>query len=608
MARVSSAEICKSQSLRAMCASSWERTMRRRSSGQSVASEGSTMTGRKIPHVRGMARELPHWRRRTERASLWNWESLKTVRIQSSSKMGFACAETQARRARPAASLRKTKEKPGAQTKRTAMTSLLKAGEAIPSIIIEAVAASPAFNKLVIAVLFVWAPGFSFVFLRLAAGLARLAWVSAHAKPIFDEDWMRTVFKLSQFHRLARSVRLLQCGSSLAMPLTWGIFRPVIVLPSDATDWPEDRRRIVLSHELAHIARNDWLLQISAELTRAIYWFHPLVWLAAAQLRQESEGACDDAVLLSGIAPSHYASQLLDLARTLKNSHHGWSTALAIARPTNLERRFIAMLNPNLDRGGISRRTGLVLKVAALCLLLPLAALRLPGQNLSGKFTGTILDPSGGAVPNATIVMTNHKANTCAPSLALPPCTVDMTTSDADGNFVFKALPAGEYEMKVLKPGFATYLAPQVVLDPGRDLAMTAKLNIGSTNETVDVQAEGSAKSAAAAQALEAEAKSKATRIRIGGNVEAAKVITKVQPIYPESAKDAGVQGTVLLHAVVGMDGRPLQLQVLNSQINPDLARASVEAVSQWRYQPTLLNGEPVEIDTTIQVKFSLAR
>src|SRR5207253_11108179 len=135
MARVSSAEICKSQSLRAMCASSWERTMRRRSSGQSVASEGSTMTGRKIPHVRGMARELPHWRRRTERASLWNWESLKTVRIQSSSKMGFACVETQARRARTAASLRKTKVKPGAQTKRTAMTSLLKAGEVATDLI-----------------------------------------------------------------------------------------------------------------------------------------------------------------------------------------------------------------------------------------------------------------------------------------------------------------------------------------------------------------------------------------------------------------------------------------------------------------------------------------
>ena len=478
---------------------------------------------------------------------------------------------------------------------------------AIPSIFVAAVAASSAFNKLVIAVLLAWVLGFSFVFVRLAAGLARLAWVSAHAKPLFDEDWMRAVLELSQFHKLARSVRLLQCGSSLAMPLTWGIFRPVIVLPSGAAHWTEDRRRIVLSHELAHIARHDWLLQICAELARCFYWFHPLVWLAAARLRQESERAADDAVLRSGIAPSHYASQLLDLARTLRNPGRAWSTALAIARPTNLERRFAAMLNPSVNRRHLSPKAKFLIPLLALCVLVPLAALRLPGQNLSGKFTGTILDPSGGAVPNATIVMTNHRVNTCAPSLALPPCTVDMTTSDADGNFVFKALPAGEYEMKVLKPGFATYLAPQVVLDPGRNLAMTAKLNIGSINETVDVQAEGSAKSAAAAQVLEAEAKSKATRIRIGGNVEAAKVITKVQPIYPESAKDAGVQGTVLLHAVVGMDGRPLQLQVLNSQINPDLARAAVEAVSQWRYQPTLLNGEPVEIDTTIQVKFSLA-
>ena len=154
--------------------------------------------------------------------------------------------------------------------------------------------------------------------------------------------------------------------------------------------------------------------------------------------------------------------------------------------------------------------------------------------------------------------------------------------------------------MKVLKPGFATYLAPQVVLEPGRDLAMTTKLNIAGINETVDVETEGSPKAA------QAEAKAKAMRIRIGGNVEAAKVITRVQPIYPESAKAAGAQGTVLLYAVVGMDGRPLQLQVLNSQVNPDLARAAVEAVGQWRYQPTLLNGETVEIDTVITVNFKL--
>ncbi len=463
---------------------------------------------------------------------------------------------------------------------------------AIPSVFVDAIAASPTFNKLAIAALIVWAFGFSLILVRLVAGLARLAWVSAHAKPIFDEDWMRTVLELSQLHKLAHSVRLLQCSSTLAMPLTWGILRPVIVLPSGATLWTEDRCRIVLSHELAHIARHDWLLQICAEVARCFYWIHPLVWLATARLRQESERASDDAVLRSGVAPSHYASQLLDLARTLKNAHHGWSTALAIARPSNLERRFIAMLNPTLNRGGISRRTGLLLKAAALCLLLPLAALRLPGQNLSEKFTGTIFDISDATVPNATIVMTNHKAN-----------TVDMTVSDAEGNFVFKALPAGEYEMKVLKPGFAAYRAPQVVLESDHVLTLNAKLQMGDLTETVDVKAEGFAKPAAP----ETLGKQKAMRIRIGGNVEAAKLVTKVQPIYPASAKERGAQGSVLLHAIVSKDGRPLSMQVLNSQIDPELARAAVEAVSQWRYQPTLLNGEPVEIDTTIIVNFSLA-
>lgn len=127
------------------------------------------------------------------------------------------------------------------------------------------------------------------------------------------------------------------------------------------------------------------------------------------------------------------------------------------------------MLNPSLNRRGLSPGTRRLARIAALCLLLPLAALQLPGQNLSGKFTGTIFDISDAAVANATIIMTSHKAN-----------IVSMTTSDAEGNFVFKALPAGEYEMKVFKPGLAMYRTRQVVLKPGRDLAMTAKLQMGS--------------------------------------------------------------------------------------------------------------------------------
>jgi TonB family protein len=459
----------------------------------------------------------------------------------------------------------------------------------IPSTVINVEAASPLFTKVAIAALLSWTLGFSFVFIRLVVGLARLAWFSTHAKPLFDDDWMCTVLGLSNFHKITPSVRLLQCSSPLAMPLTWGIFRPIIVLPSSAAHWPEERRHIVLSHELAHIARHDWLLQICAELARAIYWCHPLAWLAAARLRQESERACDDAVLRSGVAPSHYASQLLDLARTLRDTGRACSTALAIAGPSNLERRFAAMLNPSINRHTLSARTKLLVPFLALCFLLPLAALRLPAQNLSGKTTGTIRDPSGTGVANATIIMTNHETN-----------TVDMTATDREGNFGFKALPSGNYELQVLKPGFEIYRVPKVSLDPGRDFSSSFTLEVGAITEHVMVVPENSTKP------VSAETSAKLSRLSIGGSIQAAKLTNKVQPVYPESARSAGVQGTVVLRAVLGMDGRPLSLRVMNSQVDPDLARSAVEAVSQWRYTPTLLNGEPIEVDTTITVNYSL--
>ena len=94
-------------------------------------------------------------------------------------------------------------------------------------------------------------------------------------------------------------------------------------------------------------------------------------------------------------------------------------------------------------------------------------------------------------------------------------------------------------------------------------------------------------------------------RIRIGGNVAQAKVIQQVQPIYPEKAKAAHVQGTILLHAVIARDGTIAELQYVSG---PEmLMRSSMDAVRQWRYAPTLLNGEPVEVDTTISVVYTLS-
>lgn len=453
----------------------------------------------------------------------------------------------------------------------------------LPAMLVEAGVSSPLITRLTDLLLLVWAVGVLLFVLRVLAGLVRLKRTSTLAKSCSHKDCVSWATELAGRPGLASRARLLLCADPLAMPLTWGIFRPQILVPAGAGDWSSECRRMVLSHELAHIARHDWLWQICAELMRAIYWFHPLAWIAAANLRHESERACDDCVLNTGFSASDYADQLLALARTLGNSTPNWAAALAVARPSSLERRLIAMLDPSINRRELSRAKGLITAITAMSLLLPLAALRLPAQNLSGKFEGTVHDPSGTAVRNATVIMNNAKAN-----------TTEMTTTNADGNFSFKSLPAGEYDLRVLKRGFEVYRAPQVVLEPGHESSLNLTLKVGAVMEEVDVVADGP------------ETGRKPTRLRLGGDIEAPKLITKVQPAYPAAAKGAGVQGTVILHAIVGMDGKPLSLRVMNKDVDPDLARASVEAVSQWRYLPTLLNGEPIEVDTTIKVNFKL--
>jgi TonB family protein len=462
--------------------------------------------------------------------------------------------------------------------------------ENLPAMIVNATAASPLFGKLAGVILLLWLFGFFLLALRLAGGLVRLARTSARATPPLPGEQLFFLADFSNALKISRQVRVLQCRNPLAMPLTWGIFRPLVLLPASAPQWPEERCRMVLFHEFAHIARHDWLLQLCAELARSFYWFHPLVWIAARNLRLESERACDDAVLNSGVEPADYANQLLDLARTLDNSDRTCSAALAVARPSTLERRFIAMLNPSTNRSQTSGRAGLFTTVAALCLLLPLAALRLPAQDLAGNFAGTIHDPSGTGVANATVIMNNHKSH-----------SVSMTASDSAGDFSFRSLPAGEYEMKVVKRGFETYRVPQIVLESGRGSPQNVTLEIAAVMEEVDVVAEGTVKPLPQSQAPGG----KPSRLRVGGDVQAPKLVDKVTPAYPEAAKAAGISGTVILHAIIGMEGKTLSLRVMN-QPDPDLARAAIESVSQWRYRPTLLNGEPIEVDTTITVNFSL--
>jgi TonB family protein len=344
--------------------------------------------------------------------------------------------------------------------------------------------------------------------------------------------------------------------------------------------------RVVLAHELAHIKRCDWGIQILAEIARIVYWFNPLIWIGCNRLRAESELAADDAVLRLGIRPLSYAEQLLAMARSLTHSGQAWLPALAVARQANLERRLIAMLNPSLDRRTVNAKTAVLTIAAALCLVLPLAA----WQTLSGKFFGTVYDPSGGVIRNATVIITNPESG-----------TRDMTTSDAAGRFEFPTLPSGRYTLEVLSPGFAAFRKTNLLLEPNKTQHQDITLDLGRISERIDVVAQSPA-NAVSPRAPQGEAQ----RIRVGGNVQRTKIINMVRPVYPPVAKATGIQGSVLLEGVISKEGNVLSLRVKNTEIDPDLARAAVEAVSQWRYQPTWLNGNPVEVIVDITVNFTL--
>lgn len=456
----------------------------------------------------------------------------------------------------------------------------------IPAMLVNAQDRIPVQELLLV----VWALGSLLLLVKLAGGIAMRY---RTATSLFDEDYLRMSMSLSPEFGVSQPVRLLLAQHKNAMPVTWGFRNPRIVLPSDACSWPDERRRIVLSHELAHIGRNDWLWQMGAEIVRAVYWFHPLAWVASSLLRRESEQAADDSVITSGVKPSLYATELLEISRTLNDSGLLCPTVLAMAQTSHLERRFISMLNKTTNRRRLSAGASYATTLAAIAVILPLSILQLPGQETPGRFSGSVMDPTKAIIANATIIMSNSKAH-----------RKDMTTSDAAGRFTFTELAAGSYEMQVLQPGFEIYVVPEVHLQAGQETKLEVPMRLGTVRETTGVVGNPDRTQHVGVEAPSVNAVP--TRIRIGGNVQAANLISKVNPPYPSAAKAARIQGSVKLQALIAAEGTIESLQVENTEIDPDLAKASVEAVQLWRYKPTLLNGNPVAVSTVISVNFTL--
>ncbi|MDX1996894.1 MAG: M56 family metallopeptidase [Thermoanaerobaculia bacterium] len=217
-----------------------------------------------------------------------------------------------------------------------------------------------------------WLLGVLVVLAGRGRGLVVRGFLRRQARPLADTAWSELVAELGRELGLRRPVTLLESPIA-SVPMTWGTWRPVVLLPAAARHWPADQRRAVLLHELAHVRRNDAALSALAHLACALHWPNPLVWLAARRQRAEAEHAADDRVLLRGLRPSLYAGHLLAVARAMAQGPPPPRPVLAMASPegrSGLARRIGAILDG--DRPRLEARRGFRLATGVLALLFTL--------------------------------------------------------------------------------------------------------------------------------------------------------------------------------------------------------------------------------------------
>ena len=410
-----------------------------------------------------------------------------------------------------------------------------------------------------------WLVGFVVSLAIVIARIARIACVTRNATVVVDPRWQSNVIAFKT--------------SVPGIVGTWGWWRPCLLLPDDCETWTDDRIRIVLRHELAHIRRGDWLVQMSSEIVRAAFWYNPLFWIACARLRRESEQASDDAVLETGVPPTEYASHLLDLARASRPV----AAVVPVARPSTLEWRIVAMLNASLVRRRPTRRTIFLACAVIAGITLSASSFRAATVVQPMPLTGTVYDMTGGVLPAAALTLENENG-------------IHLTaTTDRNGHFDFGVVSPGSYRLLADVMGFMA-LRQDVLLDSERAFNRSITMQVGTLQETVTIKEQRKAGAAAASPGP----------LRIGGNLRAPMKTRDVHPIYPQAMRDAGFEGDVPLGATIGVDGHVTSVRGLSASAHPALTQAAIDAVRQWEFTPTLLNGKPVEVFMTVTVRFSL--
>jgi beta-lactamase regulating signal transducer with metallopeptidase domain len=489
----------------------------------------------------------------------------------------------------------------------------------------------------------------------LITGIVRLRSLTRRCTQLTRGRWRELADELGSTYGLPHVTVLQSAEPSLLV--TCGMVRPKIVLPAGSESWTDARRRVVLTHELAHIRRGDWAMHIVAEMLRAAYWFHPLVWLACRRLRQESEYACDDAVLARGVEPTEYATHLLDVARHAVRHRDFLASAPAIAHPSTLERRISAMLNQQRSRHPLTRSATGITIGAALAVAIPLTAATVSeraapapviaaadttlvadtgeapapapataaatparptapeapppapaaAQEKPASITGTLYDQLGGVLPGVVVTLTDRSVGASY-----------STTSSRTGTFVFQELQPATYELAAQLPGFMN-ISNVMPIGAGAKIERHITMPIGTLEETLLAVCEvGSGtpsprprrviNEASRASAAPQPAGAAPFSGGVGGQIKVPRKTRSENPLCPNGGP--AVNTLVRLSARIGIDGYVSDVKLADRPTAtpapaPEFVESALDAVSLWQFTPTLLNGVPVEVPMTVLISYT---
>jgi TonB family protein len=401
-----------------------------------------------------------------------------------------------------------------------------------------------------------WGAGLIVVSSRRMLHRRRLQLIARAAEPLFDGPETNALDRARNALGLQRHVEIRSSPEPLA-PGVIGIVRPIILWPAGLSSslTPAELDAVFL-HELSHVRRADNLIAALYAVLQTALWFNPAIWWLGARLIRERERACDEAVLNTGAKPPSYAAGLLKVCRFCLQSPFGWAAA---ATGSDLTRRVEAIMSGRTERTlGVRSRILLLAAVLAV-IVLPIGAGAL-ARDASARDPQTVPPVGVAHVTTLDVMLATpliHSGNGA---------TKDIAISGAP------TAPAATRQDAALATSEAVNAAPSPEPGPSASLVRVAE----------EVQGP----------------------VRVGGDIREPKKIKDLKPAYPEEAKANGVQGIVIMEAVIDVDGRVADIKVLRG--HPLLNQAALDAVSQWEFTPTLLNGQPVQVLMTVTINFTL--